>query len=87
MMDFDYSGDPDGAATKIELNMLDTNISTDRLQIFLVIAAEESEKMVLGITNRMLDAGFSGEEITALINNIMGTVAESPEDFRIEIKE
>lgn len=78
---------PEDALNKLSLNLLDTNISPERLVVFNQIMYEESVDMTKRIVSRLTDAGFTTDEIATLINNIMGTVAENPGVFDVRSEE
>ena len=84
---FQPEGSPeeiDKAAAAIELNLLDTNLSVEKLERFQVIVAQESETMMARIFDALLSEGFSTEEISSLFNSVLGTVTESPDAFRLK---
>ena len=84
---FQPEGSPeeiDKAAAAIELNLLDTNLSVEKLERFQAIVAQESETMMARIFDTLLSEGFSTEEISSLFNSVLGTVTESPDAFRLK---
>ncbi len=70
------------AYNKISINLLDTNISPEKLIIFTKIMSEEAEEMANRIMSKLEAAAFTTKEIVFLMDNVVGTVAENPELFK-----